>query len=313
MKDHRVRKNVKLGLFVKIQKSGSTDTISGIIKEILTDEFSHPSGIRVLLESGGVGRIKEFIESKEKTEEKSQSDESIKDVITDLEKKRISTTSDVSQIENQIDTRKNTIQSESLEQSPEIDELEIKLDKKKYELDNIQNKINVARKELLDMNTSVNIENSLIDELTMDTKFKQDVGILERMLRKTIVGGFNDDARWWRRRIPDEIKKRANARKQEYESDGFLQETEEYDLIDYVDFGDYASIIIKADNWKDVFSKILPDGSQVNFEMKMSELNVIRSHLYHNRKLSDLDRKRFEVYYNDIMKFLSQYENRDSA
>ena len=312
MKDPRVRNDIKLGQLVKIQKPGSKDRFSGIIKEILTDEFSHPLGIQVLLENGIVGRIKEIIESKEKTEEKSQSDESIKGFISELEKERISKSSDLSKLETEIDDQKKiqTIES-SFHQSPEVDTLESKIDDKKCELENIQNKINIARKELLEMNTSTNIENSFVDELSLDTKMKQDVGTLERLLRKTIVDGFSDDSKWWRKRIPNDIKIRANTRKKEYESDEYLQETKEYDLIDYVDFGDYVGIIVKGDNWEDVFSKILPDGAQQNLEMKMSELTVIRNHLFHNRRISDLDKKRFEVYYNDIMKFLLQNENKD--
>jgi uncharacterized repeat protein (TIGR03833 family) len=316
MKDSRVRTNVRLGQFVMIQKPGNKERLSGIIKEILTDEFSHPLGIRVLLENGAVGRIKEIIESKEKIEEKNQSDATIKNFMSDLEKERILKSSALSTLETQADNRKFQYAESNSEQSSEIDELESKIDDKRDELEIIQNKINIARKEFLDMNNSTNIENSFIDELTIDTKLKQDLGILERLLRKTIVNGFTDFSKgnsWWKQRIPKDVRQRALIRKNDSESDDHLQQTNEYDLIDYVDFGDYASIIIKGENWKDVFSTILPNGSQLQFEMKISELNKVRSHLYHNRKLSDLDKKRFEVYYTDIMKFLLQNENKISV
>jgi uncharacterized repeat protein (TIGR03833 family) len=316
MKDPRVRANIKLGQLVQIQKPGSKERLSGIVKEILTDEFSDPLGIRVLLENGAIGRIKEIIESKEKIEEKTQSDESIKNFMGNLEKERILKSSDLLNLEIQVDEHESQSNELNFKQSSEMDELESKINDKKSELETIQNKINIVRKEFLEINTSENIENSFISELTIDTKLKQDLGILERLLRKTILDGFRIFFKgdpWWKQRIPKDIRVRALAKKNESESDKYLQQTNEYHLIDYVDFGDYSSIIIKGDNWRDVFSNVLPTGSQLKFEIKMSELNVVRSHLYHNRKVSDLDKKRFEVYYNDIMKYLYQNENKISV
>jgi uncharacterized repeat protein (TIGR03833 family) len=316
MRDPRVRADIKLGQLVTIQKPGNRDRLSGIVKEILTDEFSDPLGIRVLLENGAIGRIKEIIESKEKTEEKAQSDESIKNFMGTLEKERILKSSDLVNLETQADEQKSRSDESNFKQSSEMDELESKITSKKSELETIQNKIDIVRKEFLEINTSENIETSFINELTIDTKLKQDLGILERLLRKTIVDGFNtffNGDPWWKKRIPKDVRMRALARKNESESDKYLQQTNEYDLIDYVDFGDYPSIIIQGENWRDVFSTVLPTGSQIKFEIKMSELNVVRSHLYHNRKVSNLDQKRFEVYYTDIMKYLYQNENKISA
>ena len=59
-----VRKNIKIGTRVKIvqkhdQRSGRLT--EGIVKVILTKSPSHPHGIKVRLESGVVGRVKEII------------------------------------------------------------------------------------------------------------------------------------------------------------------------------------------------------------------------------------------------------------
>ncbi|MGJ8745012.1 YwbE family protein [Polaribacter sp.] len=65
MKDGRQRKNVKIGLFVEvIQKSHQRtgELTEGIIAKILTKSPNHPYGIKVQLESGIVGRIKNIIE-----------------------------------------------------------------------------------------------------------------------------------------------------------------------------------------------------------------------------------------------------------
>ena len=58
------RENIKLGLRVSIvmkadQRSGKIT--EGIVKDILTNSSVHSHGIKVRLESGQVGRVKEII------------------------------------------------------------------------------------------------------------------------------------------------------------------------------------------------------------------------------------------------------------
>ncbi|MGA2368234.1 MAG: YwbE family protein [Dehalococcoidia bacterium] len=58
------RENIKSGLRVSIvlkadQRSGKLT--EGIVKDILTNASFHPHGIKVRLESGQVGRVKEII------------------------------------------------------------------------------------------------------------------------------------------------------------------------------------------------------------------------------------------------------------
>ena len=62
--DGKERKNVGPGLRVLIvlkkdQRSGKRT--EGVVKDILTKASSHPHGIKVRLESGDVGRVKEII------------------------------------------------------------------------------------------------------------------------------------------------------------------------------------------------------------------------------------------------------------
>lgn len=61
---YRNRKNIKSGLEVKIvlkedQRTGYLT--EGIIKDILTNSPSHPHGIKVRLETGEIGRVKEIV------------------------------------------------------------------------------------------------------------------------------------------------------------------------------------------------------------------------------------------------------------
>jgi uncharacterized repeat protein (TIGR03833 family) len=59
--DGRNRKNIEVGSEVEIvqkhhQRTG--ELTDGIVKRILTKSPSHPHGIKVLLETGEVGRVK---------------------------------------------------------------------------------------------------------------------------------------------------------------------------------------------------------------------------------------------------------------
>jgi uncharacterized repeat protein (TIGR03833 family) len=63
--DGNKRTNIKKGLKVKMvkkkdQRSGKLT--AGTVKRILTNSANHPHGIKVMLESGIVGRVKEIIE-----------------------------------------------------------------------------------------------------------------------------------------------------------------------------------------------------------------------------------------------------------
>jgi uncharacterized repeat protein (TIGR03833 family) len=59
------RDNIKPGLEVLIvlKKDQSTGKLTkGIVKDILTNSPTHPHGIKVRLQSGEVGRVKEILE-----------------------------------------------------------------------------------------------------------------------------------------------------------------------------------------------------------------------------------------------------------
>ncbi|MDG1476567.1 MAG: YwbE family protein [Vicingaceae bacterium] len=65
MPDGRNRKDVKIGIEVEViqkhhQRSG--ELTEGIVKKLLTKSPNHPHGIKVMLEDGVVGRVKNIIE-----------------------------------------------------------------------------------------------------------------------------------------------------------------------------------------------------------------------------------------------------------
>jgi uncharacterized repeat protein (TIGR03833 family) len=64
MLDGKLRDNIKKGFRVKvIQKADQKTGIltEGVVREILTKSKIHPHGIKVLLENGKIGRVKEIV------------------------------------------------------------------------------------------------------------------------------------------------------------------------------------------------------------------------------------------------------------
>ena len=62
--DGKTRSNIKPGIKVKIVQKQDQRTgklTEGIVKDILTNSATHPHGIKVRLESGIVGRVKEIM------------------------------------------------------------------------------------------------------------------------------------------------------------------------------------------------------------------------------------------------------------
>lgn len=65
MSNGKNRKDVQIGIEVEVvqkhhQRSG--ELTEGIVKKLLTNSPTHPHGIKVMLEDGIVGRVKNIIE-----------------------------------------------------------------------------------------------------------------------------------------------------------------------------------------------------------------------------------------------------------
>lgn len=59
------RTEIRVGSRVRVvqkQHQRSGETTEGVVKDILTKSATHPHGIKVRLESGEVGRVKEVLE-----------------------------------------------------------------------------------------------------------------------------------------------------------------------------------------------------------------------------------------------------------
>ena len=63
--DGRKLRNIKLGYSVEIVKKQHQSTgelTEGIVKRILTKSASHPHGIKVMIDTGEVGRVKNVLD-----------------------------------------------------------------------------------------------------------------------------------------------------------------------------------------------------------------------------------------------------------
>ncbi len=63
-KDGKIRKNIQIGFEVSIvqkQDQRSGELTEGFVAKILTKSPTHPHGIKVSLETGEVGRVKEVL------------------------------------------------------------------------------------------------------------------------------------------------------------------------------------------------------------------------------------------------------------
>jgi len=64
MMDGRNRSNIKPGIKVRVvekQNQRSGQLTEGIVQRILTNSPNHPHGIKVMLDTGVVGRVKEIV------------------------------------------------------------------------------------------------------------------------------------------------------------------------------------------------------------------------------------------------------------
>lgn len=64
----QIRKNINIGAEVDIvlkQHQRSGELTNGFVKRILTKSPQHPHGIKVMLDTGEVGRVKKIIEEED--------------------------------------------------------------------------------------------------------------------------------------------------------------------------------------------------------------------------------------------------------
>jgi hypothetical protein len=104
---------------------------------------------------------------------------------------------------------------------------------------------------------------------------------------------------WWKERIPSDVQQRAQERKNRNEGLYPWYEQRDLHLIFYVDFTDYSKIILRKDNWEQIFSKVFKDKEIVSAKLK--ELEHIRNNIAHSRELKHQEIQKLVLYSKDLL------------
>jgi len=116
---------------------------------------------------------------------------------------------------------------------------------------------------------------------------------LENAIRRCIKLNLEKASKnWWIERIPPDIRQKAEERQKKDEL--------KRELIQYLDFADYAKIITKRDNWREVFQKTFKE--QEVIRAKLRELEPIRNAVRHGRKLTTEQRDKLKIFSQDIIR-----------
>ncbi len=124
--------------------------------------------------------------------------------------------------------------------------------------------------------------------------------LLETELRRLIqskLGVITGD--WWRVRVPGDVKERAEERKAKNDNQWPWHTARDLHPIHYVDFTDYVKIVVRRDNWEQVFAPLFRDKEIIS--AKLRELEPIRNAIAHFRDLNEDQQKKLDVYCNDIL------------
>jgi hypothetical protein len=128
---------------------------------------------------------------------------------------------------------------------------------------------------------------------------------LEQALRELIQGRLGRMApNWWESRIPAEVRTNAERRVQVRDRKWPWHDANSSALIDYLDFSDYAKVIIDPSNWNEVFRPVFGDGQVVR--VKLLELEPIRNDVAHSRDLSTLNREKLRIYSGELLKLVGR-------
>jgi hypothetical protein len=110
--------------------------------------------------------------------------------------------------------------------------------------------------------------------------------------------------KWWKERIPEDVKLRAEERKKSSIALYPWNDKADLSLIHYVDFTDYLKIISRKDNWKDAFAKYFKD--IILLSSKLKELEPIRNSIAHFRPIRKTQETKLKLYSKEILDCISE-------
>jgi dnd system-associated protein 4 len=124
--------------------------------------------------------------------------------------------------------------------------------------------------------------------------------ILEIELRAFIATRLSSvNEKWWKQRIPEDVRTRAEKRKHDREEPYPGREKQDRSLWDYLDFPDLKTIITQKNNWDDTFKQVFIKSEIV--QVKLDEINPFRNDIAHHRDIPLHDR---EIFVSNIRQIL---------
>ena len=127
---------------------------------------------------------------------------------------------------------------------------------------------------------------------------------LEESLRKLIERTLSPlSSNWWIERVPSDVRTNAEDRKRKNDRQWPWLTGTNLHPIYYVDFPDYAKIIRKKDNWRDVFARVFKDEEFIS--VKLREVEPIRNAVAHSRPLPGNGLERLRINSKDILSLLA--------
>ena len=124
--------------------------------------------------------------------------------------------------------------------------------------------------------------------------------MLERELRRCIEERLSRvTANWWTERVPEEVRLHAERRVSLRERVWPWLDGGGHRAVEYLDFPDYARIILDLQNWQQVFSSVFVD--QDALRVKLRELEPIRNDVAHSRQITPANAARLRLYARELV------------
>jgi len=129
---------------------------------------------------------------------------------------------------------------------------------------------------------------------------------LEGKLRRMIEHAFKNEKKWWKTRLPEDVRKRANEKIERDRQNKKDFETRSFNKIEYLEFSDYREIVRKGDNDVYFFSNgILP--KKEILLTRLEELEPMRNVIVHRPPLDEADAKKFNVFFNELSESIDKF------
>ena len=130
---------------------------------------------------------------------------------------------------------------------------------------------------------------------------------LEDKLRQIIDNEFcKIDRNWSENRtiIGEKLKNRVIGKLQTGKNERSRLGIPQYKFIEYTNFSDLRDLIL-GKHWK-YFERIFKDKTSI--DVKLNELSQIRNPVAHSNTLPEILEKKIQVYYDDIIRLIEDYE-----